>query len=167
MAEFTQFVLEQAAQRLENGAWRKSGSPVFAPLGFVGSSLGDYPDVSNPLCLVDTLALEASKYAHTLYAEQGIISSANLMDALNEVGDVIAEEVIPVLRRIIMDDIRENYREYLPAIDSLVQLRSPGHPPWVVLGSLTDFEIAWFYNDNLCDGGESAAKIIRKVIKEL
>lgn len=157
MAECTRFIMEQAAVRVEE-VWRQGGTTSLDLQNWVG--VAAITPLIRAVCLMDGIALEAARYAVGLAEE----TPGHLGEALDEITKAIENEMVPVLRKVIMDHIQENPGgRYTKALSTL-----GASPYWQdFLNNYDPVQLIWYYNDVLCQGGEEAAGLIRKAIKEL
>ena len=122
-----------------------------------------------PLCLMDTIAREVTTLAADQTAEEG---SVEFLRARSRLTLAVREEAFAALLAVINEDLSENWDSYLEHDPRLRGYNSYGEPisrefalRHVRRGSLD--QRVWTYNDAYCMGGEHAAELVRKAIKEL
>lgn len=162
----TQFLMEQAADRLEK-SWKKGGNPAFAPSLFIGR-FGISLQVGS-LCLMDALALETGKSVldslGEVTPETDLIARSR---ALDSAGYVVLEEALPALRKAVLAEIEANWEKFQFTIEEWARV-SQGHVRNLhnFLDGRPAMDLVFFYNDSLCPGGEKASQVMRRAIKEL
>ena len=154
-------VLERSADALES-QWRKGGNAGFYP----GSVYISHEIAKNSRCLVDTLAYETAQYAR-----QDVTADNGHYEVEDRLIYEICERVFPAMKSIVREKIlaRESVRNTYSS-----DLGEEGRmiPPevfldWYDCQCTMPTAMIMLYNDNICQGGEEAAEIVRLTIKEL